>query len=50
MPRGGVVLLEVERLEQYYAAPRHTIQIDFGRYCVDLLAEIEAGRERAAAS
>ena len=23
-------------LEQYYAAQRHTIQIDFGRYCVDL--------------
>lgn len=41
---------EAFHLEQYYAAPRHTIQIDFGRYCVDLLAEIEAGRERAAAS
>ena len=30
-------------LEQYYAAPRHTIQIDFGRYCVDLHQEIAAG-------
>jgi hypothetical protein len=25
------------------------IQIDFGRYCVDLMREIEAGEERAAA-
>jgi cation diffusion facilitator CzcD-associated flavoprotein CzcO len=38
---------EAEHLAQYYAAPRHTIQIDFGRYVVDLLAEIEAGEERA---
>ena len=41
---------EAEHLAQYYAAPRHTIQIDFGRYVVDLLAEIEAGEARAAAS
>jgi hypothetical protein len=40
---------EAFHLEQYYAAPRHTIQIDFGRYCVDLLNEIEAGAARAAA-
>jgi hypothetical protein len=40
---------EAFHLEQYYAAPRHTIQIDFGRYCVDLLDEIEAGTARAAA-
>lgn len=39
---------EAFHLEQYYAAPRHTIQIDFGRYCVDLHAEIEAGEARAA--
>jgi len=39
---------EAFHLEQYYAAPRHTIQIDFGRYCVDLLEEIEAGQARAA--
>jgi len=39
---------EAAHLEQYYASPRHTIQIDFGRYVVDLLAEIEAGEARAA--
>ena len=39
---------EAFHLKQYYAAPRHTIQIDFGRYCVDLLEEIEAGQARAA--
>jgi hypothetical protein len=39
---------EAEHLAQYYASPRHTIQIDFGRYVVDLLAEIEAGEQRAA--
>lgn len=38
---------EAAHLEQYYSAPRHTIQIDFGRYCVDLHREIEAGEERA---
>jgi hypothetical protein len=38
---------EAFHLEQYYAAPRHTIQIDFGRYCVDLMKEIEAGELRA---
>jgi hypothetical protein len=38
---------EAAHLEQYYAAARHTIQIDFARYCVDLLAEIEAGAARA---
>jgi hypothetical protein len=41
---------EAFHLEQYYAAPRHTIQIDFGRYCVDLHQEIAAGEERAASS
>jgi hypothetical protein len=41
---------EAFHLEQYYAAPRHTIQIDFGRYVVDLLAEIEAGEARASAT
>ncbi len=39
---------EADHLTQYYAAPRHTIQIDFARYVVDLLAEIEAGEARAA--
>jgi cation diffusion facilitator CzcD-associated flavoprotein CzcO len=38
---------EADHLRQYYSAPRHTIQIDFGRYVVDLLAEIEAGERRA---
>jgi cation diffusion facilitator CzcD-associated flavoprotein CzcO len=38
---------EAVHLEQYYSAPRHTIQIDFGRYCVDLMKEIEAGQVRA---
>jgi len=41
---------EAEHLAQYYAVPRHTIQIDFGRYVVDLLAEIEAGEARAGAA
>jgi cation diffusion facilitator CzcD-associated flavoprotein CzcO len=40
---------EAAHLEQYYDAPRHTIQIDFGRYCVDLMKEIEAGEARARA-
>lgn len=41
---------EAAHLEQYYSAPRHTIQIDFGRYCLDLMAEIAAGEERATAA
>jgi hypothetical protein len=41
---------EAAHLEQYYDAPRHTIQIDFGRYCVDLHEEIAAGEERARAA
>ena len=41
---------EAAHLEQYYDAPRHTIQIDFGRYCLDLHAEIAAGEERASAT
>ncbi|WP_183095905.1 flavin-containing monooxygenase [Nocardioides stalactiti] len=41
---------EARHLEQYYASPRHTIQIDFGRYCLDLVQEIEAGEQRAAAA
>lgn len=40
---------EEDHLQQYYSAPRHTIQIDFARYCVDLHAEIAAGEERARA-
>jgi hypothetical protein len=41
---------EAAHLEQYYDVPRHTIQIDFGRYVVDLLAEIQAGEARASAT
>ena len=40
---------EEDHLRQYYSAPRHTIQIDFARYCVDLHAEIAAGEQRARA-
>ena len=38
---------EQAHLAQYYSAPRHTIQIDFGRYCVDLDQELAAGEQRA---
>jgi len=38
---------EQAHLEQYYDAPRHTIQIDFARYTVDLWEEIAAGEARA---
>ena len=40
---------EQAHLEQYYTAPRHTIQIDFARYTLDLLREIAAGEARATA-
>lgn len=35
-------------LAQYYQAPRHTIQVDFGRYVRDLRREIADGQKRAA--
>jgi hypothetical protein len=38
---------EQAHLAQYYAAKRHTIQIDFARYCIDLHEEIGAGERRA---
>ena len=38
---------EQAHLAQYYAAKRHTIQIDFARYCQDLHQEIAAGELRA---
>lgn len=41
---------EAGHLGQYYSAPRHTIQVDFARYVMDLHAEIAAGEDRAAAS
>ena len=31
----------------YYASARHTIQVDFGHYCADLIKEIERGKARA---
>ncbi|MGI6798677.1 flavin-containing monooxygenase [Gordonia sp. PS3] len=45
--RKAIVDDERRHLGQYYNAPRHTIQVDFARYKVDLLAELAAGRERA---
>ncbi|MFD2416898.1 flavin-containing monooxygenase [Amycolatopsis pigmentata] len=41
---------ERKHLGQYYAAPRHTIQVDFARYVRDLHKEIEAGAKRAKAT
>ena len=34
---------------QYYNAPRHTIQVDFGVYVHDLMKEIDRGGKRAKA-
>ncbi len=34
----------------YYKAARHTIQVDFNHYCVDLKKEIAAGEKRARAA
>jgi hypothetical protein len=35
---------------QYYEAKRHTIQVDFGIYCHDLMKEIAKGEKRAKAA
>jgi hypothetical protein len=35
---------------QYYASKRHTIQVDFGIYCHDLMKEIVKGEKRAKAA
>ncbi|WP_137725016.1 NAD(P)-binding domain-containing protein [Prescottella subtropica] len=45
----GDVIAADERMHlgQYYTAPRHTIQVDFGRYVRDLNKEIAAGEKRA---
>ena len=40
---------EALHLGPYYKAARHTIQVDFGIYVHDLLAEIERGGKRARA-
>jgi cation diffusion facilitator CzcD-associated flavoprotein CzcO len=37
-------------LAQYYQAERHTIQVDFARYVIDLGKEIAAGEKRASAT
>ena len=41
---------EALHMGQYYASKRHTIQVDFGVYCHDLMKEIERGAKRAAAA
>ena len=38
---------DAANLAQYYQAPRHTIQVDFARYVIDLGKEIAAGQKRA---
>ena len=39
---------EAFHLGAYYVSKRHTIQVDFGHYVADLLAEIKRGAKRAA--
>ena len=41
---------EALHMGQYYASKRHTIQVDFGVYCHDLMKEIERGAKRSAAA
>jgi len=41
---------EALHLGPYYKAARHTIQVDFGIYCHDLLKEIDRGAKRAKAA
>jgi cation diffusion facilitator CzcD-associated flavoprotein CzcO len=41
---------EALHMGQYYNAPRHTIQVDFGLYVHDLMKEIERGARRAKAA
>ena len=41
---------EAVHLGHYYAAARHTIQVDFGIYVSDLLKEIPRGERRAKAA
>jgi len=45
-----IVRDEKRHLGQFYASPRHTIQVDFGVYCADLAKEIAAGEKRARAA
>jgi hypothetical protein len=39
---------EAYNLGQYYAARRHTIQLEFDHYCRDLKKELARGMKRAA--
>jgi hypothetical protein len=41
---------DAANLAQYYQAERHTIQVDFARYVIDLGREIALGQKRAASS
>lgn len=41
---------EATHLGHFYKAPRHTIQVDFGIYVHDLMAEIKRGAKRAKAA
>jgi cation diffusion facilitator CzcD-associated flavoprotein CzcO len=41
---------EETHLGQYYRSQRHTIQVDFGVYCADLMKEIAKGEKRARAA
>jgi hypothetical protein len=45
-----IVKDEALHMGQYYNAPRHTIQVDFGLYVHDLMKEIERGAKRALAA
>ena len=38
---------EAEHKGHYYQSQRHTIQVDFDRYCHDLRAEMARGAKRA---
>ena len=37
---------ERKHMGHFYAAARHTMQVDFNVYCKDLIKEIARGRER----
>jgi cation diffusion facilitator CzcD-associated flavoprotein CzcO len=41
---------EAMHLGPYYKSPRHTLQVDFGVYCRDLMREIDRGAARAKAA
>lgn len=46
------VIVEDEKIHSghFYDSPRHTMQVDFGAYCADLLKEISRGAKRAKAT